>query len=115
MEELGPSLLDALFGRPVLLRYVPPDHWNRYADRPPEQVEIVNIELRLAVDEQGEVGEVEVVTDAGHERLAERAARSAERALFRPRLSDGKPVKTASVPLSQAFTLLVESEEQESD
>ena len=115
LDNLGPSLVDALFGRPVLLRYVPPDNWNRYADRPPEQVEIVNIELRLAVDEQGEVRKVEVISDAGHERLAERAARSAERARFRPRLSDGKPVKTVSVPLSQAFTLLVETEEEEQE
>jgi tetratricopeptide (TPR) repeat protein len=108
VEEPETPLRKQLFDQPVLLQYRPPDIWNRYANRPRDQFEIISIEMDLSVDAKGEVTEVAIISGDEREKLAESAERAARRSLFRPRLVDGEPVEASAVRLSQPFTVLVE-------
>ncbi len=110
VEGLQKPLQAMIFDQPVLLKYQPPPYWNRYQDRPPDEIEIVTVEMQLTIDEAGRVREVTVLEDRNAGRLAESAERAARGALYRPRLVDGKPVGDATVRLAQSFTLLAESE-----
>lgn len=104
--EGGRPLRQVLFGEPLLLYYVAPDGWNRYADRPAEEVERRTAELAVTVSAQGRVRESKIVDDAGDPRLGQRAQRAAESARYRPRLEDGQPVETTGVRFVQPFYVL---------
>jgi tetratricopeptide (TPR) repeat protein len=102
----GARLQQSLFGAPQLIRYVPPDNWDRYARRPPEEVERLDVELELTVTADGGVRDAEAVTGDGDEKLTSQALRSAETARYRPRLVDGQPADTPTVRFVQPFYVL---------
>ena len=104
--EGGRPLQQVLFGEPLLLYYAAPDGWNRYAGRPPEEVDRRTAELAVTVSPQGRVRESKIVDDAGDPRLGQRAQRAAETARYRPRFADGQPVEANGVRFVQAFYVL---------
>jgi tetratricopeptide (TPR) repeat protein len=105
----GRSLSEALFGAPLLLNFSAPEGWNRYAQRPPEEVERRDIEVEMTVTAQGRVEDARVVADGGDPKLAERGQRAAESGRYRPRLVDGEPVDTSAVRFVQPFYVLREA------
>jgi tetratricopeptide (TPR) repeat protein len=105
----GASLRQALFGAPVLIRYLVPDYWDRYARRPPEEVERRNVEIELTVTAAGIAADARVLADAGDERLAAQAMKALETAVYRPRLADGTAVATEGVRFVQPFYVLREA------
>jgi tetratricopeptide (TPR) repeat protein len=104
----GDKLQQSLFGAPQLIRYVPPDNWDRYARRPPEEVERLDVELELTVTADGSIRVARAVADGGDERLTNQALRAAETARYRPRLVDGQPADTPGVRFVQPFYVLRE-------
>jgi TonB family protein len=102
-------LQQALFGAPQLIRYDPPDSWDRHARKPPDEIEQYDVEIELTVNADGSVGGARVVTGGGDERLANQALRAAETARYRPRLVDGQPADTPGVRLLQPFYVLREA------
>lgn len=102
----GRPLRQVLFGDPVLLYYVAPSGWDRYAGRPPEEVEQRNAELELTVTAEGRVRDPRVLVDAGDPDLAERALHAAEDARYRPRFVAGEPVEATGVRFVQTFYVL---------
>ena len=104
----GDRLQQLLFGAPQLIRYVPPDNWDRYARRPPEEIERLDIELELTVTADGGIRDARVVTDDGDDKLTNQALRAAETARYRPRLVDGQPADTPGVRFVQPFYVLRE-------
>lgn len=106
----GAALQQALFGAPLLIRYVVPDGWDRHARRPPEEVERRHVEVELTVTAAGGVRDARAVSGTDDERLVTQALRSVETARYRPRLVDGQPVETAGVRFVQAFYVLRKDE-----
>jgi hypothetical protein len=106
VTEGGRPLTEALFGAPLLLNFVAPEGWNRYAQRPPEEVERRDVEVEMTVNGQGRVQDARVVADGGDPRLASRGQRAAESGRYRPRLVDGAPVDTPGVRFVQPFYVL---------
>jgi len=104
----GAKLQQALFGAPQLIRYLPPDNWDRHARRPPAEIERRDVELELTVSADGGIREPRVVAGVGDERLASQALRAVETARYRPRLVDGQPVETTGVRFVQPFYVLRE-------
>jgi TonB family protein len=104
----GAKLQQALFGAPLLIRYTLPENWDRYARRPPEEVERRDVELELTVTADGGVRDARVVSGGSDQRLVTQALRAVETARYRPRLVDGQPVETAGVRFVQPFYLLRE-------
>jgi len=102
----GAQLRQALFGAPQLIRYVPPDHWDRYATRPSEEVVRIDIEVELTVTPDGGVRDPRVVGGGDDARLAEQAVRAAGTARYRPRMEDGQLVETTGVRLVQPYYVL---------
>ena len=102
----GPGLQQSLFGTPQLIRYSPPDSWDRYARRPPEEVERRDVEVELTVNADGGVSGARVVTADADERLGELAVRAVTTARYRPRLVDGQPADTPGVRMVQPFYVL---------
>ncbi|HWJ04826.1 MAG TPA: tetratricopeptide repeat protein [Steroidobacteraceae bacterium] len=104
----GRTLHEALFGQPVLLQVVRPDGWNRYSGRPPEQVEIRNVQLEFTVTARGRVETVKVIDDTGDPRRADKTAYTVEQtARYRPRMAHGEPVATERVTFSQPWIVLL--------
>jgi len=106
VTENGRPLSEALFGAPLLLNFSAPDGWNRYAQRPPEEVQRRDVEVEMTVTAQGRVQDARVVADGGDTRLASRGLRAAESGRYRPRLVDGAPVDTPGVRFIQPFYVL---------
>jgi tetratricopeptide (TPR) repeat protein len=102
----GRPLSEALFGAPLLLNFAAPEGWNRYAQRPPEEVERRDVEVEMTVTAQGRVQGARVVADGGDPRLASRGLRAAESGHYRPRLVDGASVDTPGVRFVQPFFVL---------
>jgi tetratricopeptide (TPR) repeat protein len=109
----GAALQQALFGAPALIRYLVPDGWDRYARRPPEEVERRHVEIELTVTAAGGVRDPRAVSGTDDERLVAQALRSVETARYRPRLVDGAPVDTEGVRFVQAFYVLRKDEPAE--
>jgi tetratricopeptide (TPR) repeat protein len=107
----GLPLAEILFGAPVLLHYDRPGFWDRYAGRPPEQIELRSVDIDLTVDASGLGTDPVVVDDAGDEYFVEAALEAAGTARYRPRFADGEPVPTVGVRFSQPFMVLIEPEE----
>ena len=104
----GMPLVEALFGHPVLLQIVRPDGWNRYAARPPEQVEYRNVVVGFTVGATGRVEAPKVVDDSGDAKRAERTVSALEdTARYRPRLANGEPVPTPGMQFSQPWIVLL--------
>jgi len=104
----GARLQQTLFGTPQLIRYMPPDSWDRYLRRPPEEIERVDIELELTVTADGGIRDPRVVADGSDERMANQSLRAVETARYRPRLVDGQPTDTPGVRFVQPFYVLRE-------
>ena len=100
-----------MFGAPVLLHYDRPGFWDRYAGRPPEQIELRSVDVDLSVDANGLGTDPVVVDDAGDEYFVEATLKAIETARYRPRFVDGEPVPTDGVRFSQPFMVLIEAEE----
>jgi tetratricopeptide (TPR) repeat protein len=106
----GKPLTEQLFGRPVLLHYVPPDSWDRYFGRPAGETTVRNTAVEVTVTAQGRVAEPKVVADGGDPKLGAQTARAAQSARYRPRFENGQPVATPGVRIDQVFYVLVEKE-----
>jgi tetratricopeptide (TPR) repeat protein len=106
VTENDRPLTEALFGAPLLLNFVAPEGWNRYAQRPPEEVERRDIEVEMTVTAQGRVQDARVVEDGGDPRLASRGQRAAESGRYRPRFAEGAPVDTPGIRFVQPFYVL---------
>ena len=106
----GKPLTEQLFGRPLLLHYVPPDSWDRYFGRPAGEAMVRNAAVEVTVTAQGRVAEPKVVADGGDPKLGAQAARAAQSARYRPRFENGQPVATSGVRIDQPFYVLVEQE-----
>jgi tetratricopeptide (TPR) repeat protein len=102
----GAGLRQSLFGAPQLIRYAPPDSWDRYARRPPEEVERIDVVLELTVAADGSTRDARVVSGGDDERLVSQALRAAETARYRPRLVDGEPAVAPGVRFVQPFYVL---------
>jgi tetratricopeptide (TPR) repeat protein len=102
----GRPLQEQIFGAPVLLQYRAVEGWDRYAQRPQDEVERRHVELELTVDAKGRVQDVKVVSDAGDARIASRTVQSIEAARYRPRFADGEPVGTSGVRFVQPVFVL---------
>jgi hypothetical protein len=103
------ALRESLFGAPLLLYYLAPDSWNRYAQRPPDEVTLRHVELELTVGTDGKPRDPQPPADAD-DRLVEQTLRAARTARYRPRLVDGEPVDTPGVRFVQAFYVLREDD-----
>jgi TonB family protein len=106
----GKPLTEKLFGRPVLLHYVPPDAWDRYFGRPAGEATVRNAAVEVTVTPQGRVTEPKVVEDGGDPKLGAQTSRAAQSARYRPRFENGQPVATPGVRIDQPFYVLVEQE-----
>jgi hypothetical protein len=105
----GKPLTEVLFGRPVLLHYLPPDSWDRYYGRPAGEVTVKNTQVEFTVSAQGRVVDPRVLADGGDPKLGAQTARAVQSARYRPRFEEGRPVDTPAVRLDQVFYVLVES------
>jgi hypothetical protein len=106
----GKPLREVLFAQPVLLYYSPPPYWDRYAARPPHEVEIHTAEAEFTVSAEGKVLEPKLLSDAGDPGLGERFVDAADSAVYRPRFEqDGRPVATVGVRMSQPFYVLLDA------
>jgi TonB family protein len=105
----GKPLTELLFGRPVLLHYLPPDSWDRYYGRPAAEVTVRSTRVEFTVTAQGRVIDPKVVADAGDPKLGSQTAKAVQSARYRPRFENGQPVNTSGVTLDQPFYVLVES------
>lgn len=106
VTEDGRALSEVLFGAPLLLNFSAPEGWNRYAQRPLEEVERRDVEVEMTVTAQGRVRDARVLADGGDPKLAARGLRAAESGRYRPRLVDGEPVDTPAVRFIQPFYVL---------
>ena len=105
----GRSLNEVLFGEPLLLYFAPPDGWNRYAQRPPEEVERREVAVEITVTAQGSVRDARIVADGGDPKMAARGQRAAESGRYRPRFVDGEPVDAPGIRYIQPFFVLREA------
>jgi tetratricopeptide (TPR) repeat protein len=106
----GKPVTELLFGHPVLLAYVPPGSWNRYAARPAGEAVVREAQVAFTVTARGRVADPKVVTDAGDPKRGALVLRAVQTAAYRPRFENGAPVDTAGVMLVQPFYVLIEKE-----
>lgn len=104
----GKPLVEALFGKPMLLQIVRPEGWKKYAGRPPEQVEVRNVIVEFTVNAEGRAESLKVIDDTEDERRAEKTVDSIEdTARYRPRLENAEPVATPEVRFTQPWIVLL--------
>ena len=99
----GKPLRELLFGTPVLLHYVRPTDWDRYAKKPADEVVARTIEIDLTVSPDGRVRARRIVSNEGDAHMAEEALEAADSARYRPRFVDGSPVETPDVRMTQTY------------
>ena len=109
----GKPVTELLFGHPLLLAYVPPGSWSRYAGRPADEVVLREAQIAFTVTARGHVANPKVVSDAGDPSRGVQAQRAVQAAIYRPRLEQGIPVDTPGVTLDQPFYVLIEKESDE--
>ena len=101
----GKTVVDALFGQPLLLRVVRPEGWDRYASRPADQVETRTVVVEFTVNADGRPVQPKVVDDSGDAKRAEKTRSALEGASYRPRFENGQPVATPGVRFTQPWIL----------
>jgi tetratricopeptide (TPR) repeat protein len=106
----GKSLVELLFDKPLLLHYVRPEAWNRYAGRKPGATEVRTVSAQLTVDEQGRPQNVRVTDDSGDARRAEKTVQAVGTARYRPRFENGRPAATPAVSFTQPWILPLDPE-----
>jgi tetratricopeptide (TPR) repeat protein len=106
-------LTEQLFGKPVLLYYVPPSGWDRYARRPPGEATVLTTTVEFEVTAQGRVAAPRVVSDAGDSKLGAQSLKAVQAARYRPRFANGSPAETGGVKLEQPYYVEVEVTESE--
>jgi tetratricopeptide (TPR) repeat protein len=99
----GQSFREFLFGKPTLLHFDRLTEWDRYAKKPPNEVEPHTVEIDLTVNAEGRVRARKLVSNDGDAHLAEDALEAADTARYRPRFLDGNPVETSDVRLTQTY------------
>ncbi|HEX9208730.1 MAG TPA: tetratricopeptide repeat protein [Steroidobacteraceae bacterium] len=109
----GKPLVEALFGRPVLLQITRPEAWDRYAERPRQDIEVRTVSIDLTVDAQGRPQGGKVIDDSGDAKRAARTLDAIRTARYRPRFQQGEPVATPGVVYAQPWLVLVEPSEDE--
>jgi TonB family protein len=107
----GKPLREVLFGRPVLLHYVRPTEWDRYAKRPAGEAVARTVEIDLTVNADGRVRGRTLVSNEGDAHMAEEALEAADTARYRPRFVEGEPVETTDVRMVQTYFEPVEQPE----
>ena len=108
----GKPIVEALFGAPVLLQIVRPEGWDRFAARPPEQVETRNVVVEFTVNADGFADKVKVIDDSGDARRAQRTTEALHTARYRPRMENGVPVATTGISFTQPWILLLPTAEE---
>jgi hypothetical protein len=103
------ALRRKLFDAPLLLHYVVPGEWDRYARRPAEEAELRSLEVELTVTAQGGVTDVRAAPDLDKD-LAGQMLRAAATARYRPRMVDGEPLATSGVRFLQPWYVLREKD-----
>jgi tetratricopeptide (TPR) repeat protein len=111
----GRSLVDLLFGKPLLLHISRPEGWNRHAAQPPDRTEVRNVTARLEVDAAGRAQSAQVVDDSGDAKRGERTLAALASARYRPRFEQGEPVSTPAVEFSQPWILLLDDKQAQAD
>ncbi|HQR48224.1 MAG TPA: tetratricopeptide repeat protein, partial [Steroidobacteraceae bacterium] len=106
----GRQLTDLLFGKPVLIAYVPPTAATRFASRSPDEVVVRNVEVRFTVTSRGRVADAKVLEDAGDPSHGTSVQRALQTAIYRPRFENGVAVDTPGVTLDQRFYVLVDED-----
>jgi tetratricopeptide (TPR) repeat protein len=106
----GQPLREYLFGKPTLLHFDRLTEWDRYARRPPGEVEAHTVEIDLTVNAEGRVRARKLVSNEGDAHLAEEALEAADTARYRPRFLDGNPVETSDVRLTQTYYQPIETQ-----
>jgi len=109
----GKPLVEVLFGQPVLLQIARPGEWNRYAERPRQEIEVRNVTVDLTVDAEGRPQQGKVVDDSGDARRAERTLDAIRTARYRPRFAQGEPAATPGVVYSQPWIVPIEQQPQD--
>jgi len=105
----GKPLTEALFGEPVLLQIVRPESWDKYSQRPRDEVEVRNVMIECTVTPQGRTEAWKVNDDTGDAKRAERTIDSLKTARYRPRLEKGQPVAATGVVFSQPWIVLLDT------
>jgi Tfp pilus assembly protein PilF len=106
----GRTLVEILFGQPLLLHYVRPESWNRYAGRPAGEIEVRSATVEVDVDAQGLVRAARLKDDSGDARRGEKSVDAAQTARYRPRFENGQPVATPGIVFTQPWVLLIAPE-----
>jgi tetratricopeptide (TPR) repeat protein len=105
-ELEGQPYTEAIFGKPALLHVVRPEHWNRYAYRTPDKVDLRTVVVETTIDVDGRAAIAKVIDDSGDPRRADRTVRAlTETARYRPRFENGEPVATTGVLFNQPWYL----------
>jgi tetratricopeptide (TPR) repeat protein len=99
------ALRRTMFDAPLLLYYLVPDGWDRYARRPADEVDFINVEVELTVTAQGGTTDARAAPDLDQD-LAAPVLRAAASARYRPRLVDGEPLATSGVRFVQPWYAL---------
>lgn len=103
------ALQRKLFDAPVLLHYIVPGEWDRYARRPADEVEFRSVEVELTVTAQGGVTDLRAAPDLD-KNLAGQVLKAAATARYRPRMVDGEPLATGGVRFLQPWYVLREKD-----
>jgi tetratricopeptide (TPR) repeat protein len=111
-QHEGKPIVEALFGAPVLLQIVRPEGWDRFAGRPPEQVETRNVVVEFTVNADGFTDQVKVIDDSGDARRAQKTTEALHTARYRPRMENGAPVATTGISFTQPWILLLPTAEE---
>jgi tetratricopeptide (TPR) repeat protein len=104
----GKPLAEALFGAPVLLQIVPPDSWDKYSQRPRDQIEMRHVAVEFTVTPDGKTQDWKVTDDSGDRKRAEKTVDSLKAARYRPRLDQGHPVIASGVVYTQPWIVLLD-------
>jgi tetratricopeptide (TPR) repeat protein len=103
----GRPLTTVLFGKPLLLQYARPANWDRYASRPPEEIERKVVLVDVTVTREGRTRDAKVLDDDGDARRGEQTLQAVASARYRPRFENGQAVDTPNVPFTQTWVVLV--------
>jgi tetratricopeptide (TPR) repeat protein len=106
----GKALTAALFGDPVLLQISRPESWDKYSQRPKDEVELRYVRVEFTVTPQGRADDWKVTDDAGDPKRAERTIDALKTAHYRPRFDNGQPVSATGTVLSQPWYVLLQPE-----